>query len=387
MDYNIEVNFDVMNRKYSCICNLKLNNKQVSNEKLEFIIHKNINIDDIKANGNYLDYDISDFNQFQFIPEGKKLTIYNSGINDLTITYKCYFEEIELSKVNSIKSNAIELNLYSPWYPLRTDLPYADFNIKINGLEEFDVIQGEKINNQWLLNYKSQNDAYLIAYKDYHVNSVKDNYVDISIYSNSEVGKEIASIIESKIKDIYLFYKKIFGNNNDIFDLTIAVMNRVDGGGYFRNNLIVLPIEQKTDEELMHFLAHELGHKWWNSAETTTWEDWLNESIAELSSWLYMEHEITDFSYKNIINKYKKEIDECPPIKDLERSNKYVYYSRFKGAKILMEFRNKYGYDKLIDILKMLLTIKDHTTDKWLNKIREFESEKMSNWLLGELNK
>lgn len=383
LEYKIDVSINAKKGEFESICEISFDDKQ---EMIEFLVHQSIIIRSIEAGEENLKYVITDFDELQFMPESKKITVFGKDIHNFTINYEGRLAELK-NKVNSLKEDTVELNIYSSWYPVQLNLPEANYNISITGLEEFEVIHGTKNGKSWKLNIKSSNDAYIIAFKNCIIKRINNENVNIDIYSNNLKGKEIIDIIATQLEDIYNFYVKLFGNINQTFELIFAIMNRVIGGGYFRKNLIVIPINDRTEEEWIHFLAHELAHRWWTGASTITWEDWLNESIAEFSSWLYIEHKLGDTVYKDIISEYENEVKQCPPIRNLERGNEYVYYSRFKGAQILSKLRKKFGNEYLINVLKLLLNLPERNTDDWIKEITKLGYNDISQWLLVEIEK
>lgn len=365
LNYSIDLVINHKTKEFSFLCDVKLDD---FTEEIDFIIYQGVQIESIKSGNIFLEYDEFDFNEIQFFPESKKITISGIKSHDLKIQYKCKLESIAYN-INSINDNWIELNMYSPWYPVRIDVPSANFDIKISGLEDFQVIHGNRIDGIWQLKFIDEVDAYVIGFKDFKYNGLRDESTDINIFSSKTSNLSLPVEFDVLLKDIYDFYTDLFGMGEVSLKLNVAVMDRLSGGGYFRDDLIVLSSEERSELDWIHFFSHELAHKWWKGADTTSWEDWLNESTAEFSSWLFIEKSLGESIAEEVAFEHDDEIRRCPPLRSLEQDIKHVYFSRFKGARVLKSIDEQYGRDELIQCMKILLELQERKTDLWLAEL------------------
>jgi hypothetical protein len=381
LNYSIDLVINHKTKEFSFLCDVKLDD---FTEEIDFIIYQGVQIESITSGNISLEYNEFDFDEIQFFPESKKITISGMKSHDLKIQYKCKLESIAYD-INSINDNWIELNMYSPWYPVRIDVPSANFDIRISGLEDFQVIQGNKTDGIWQLKFIDQVDAYIIGFKDFKHNELRDKSTDISIYSLKSSNMSLPVELDGLLRDIYSFYTDLFGIGEARLKMNVAVMDRLSGGGYFRDDLIVLSSEERSELDWIHFFAHEMAHKWWRGADTTSWEDWLNESTAEFSSWLFLDKHFGKSIVEEVAFEHDNEIRICPPLRNLERDTKHVYFSRFKGARILKGIDEQYGRDELIQCMKILLELPDRKTDLWIAEVTKVGKTDLSNYLSKQL--
>jgi len=305
-----------------------------------------------------------------FFPEAKIISILNkTNIKSIEIKYYGIINRIQESEINSINDDFIELNLYSPWYPLIKSIPTVKYNVLISGIPDYYLLEANKVKNNWSLNIGSI-DCYLLAMKNYSHQSIRINNMKVGFYSINKTGNKIVECLVKYVEDILKFYNNKFGTKYLDNKFNILVAPRIKGGGYCREKLIVLSERGIEEKDLIHFIAHEMAHIWWNGADATSWEDWLNESFAEYSSWLYIEYAFGKEKYEYIIDYYEKETIDCPSIMNMDRSDSKAHVSRFKGALILHEFRNTFGDDELKELFAMLNKLEIKYTDKLMNKVK-----------------
>lgn len=129
LNYRIDLEINYKQKEFSGICDIELD---VPVEEIELVIYRGVQIESISSGDIILEYDEYDFDELQFFPESKKITINGITSCDLKIQYKCKLESMTYN-INSINDTWIELNMYSPWYPIRIDLPRTNFDIKSVG--------------------------------------------------------------------------------------------------------------------------------------------------------------------------------------------------------------------------------------------------------------
>ncbi len=378
LEYEIDLNIDPNRKKYSAYIklNYSLNRKDIG----EFLIHRSSKIKSILYHSSPIPWFLQEV-EMSFIPEAKKLVLNlpEGQVKDLETTLEFYIEGVIdkiKSELNQVSSNYIELNIYSPWYPVPYNLPRSRGRISIKGLEEFYVVKGNKDLDMWVLNLEG-NDNYVIAYKNPKLQVI--NYEGLSIRVIYDAGiacSECLQLINRNIKDILSFYGRIFHTNitlNEKLDIVIAP--REKGGGYCRDNLIVMSMAKLTEEQYALFFAHEISHLWFKGAEVLSWEDWLNESFAEYISLLYIEEKFGKDSYDAGIEKLKLYSSSCPPIKGSDRNSEEGSRVRYKGTLLLHKLRQHYGLDAVIMIMNTLIQLEEKTTQKLVEAVGQKNSE------------
>lgn len=375
MEYLIDLKIDVKAKEFKSKVNLR-HFEQTDSIK-EFLIHRDTHINEIMVNGNSVEWFMEDV-EMSFIPEAKKLIlklepeICAKRCTTIEFNIKGYIDKIKYD-INQISDNYIELNIYSPWYPAVTDLREAKATISISGLDNFYVVKASKNDSKWNLNLKGI-DNYIIAFYKPKIREMKLEAGLIRLISNKD--SETIDIIQNSIKEILDFYNNIFYNNPPTKrELDIVIAPRINGGGYCRENLIVMTEAKLTKEEYERSLAHELSHFWFVGAEVLSWEDWLNESFAEYCSLLYIEEKYGREPYLKAIHKYKEYTKNCPPIKDSDRNSEQGSKIRYKGTVVLHEMRELFGLKIVKEVFNVLNELEIKTTNNLIDKLKTVNEE------------
>jgi len=149
------------------------------------------------------------------------------------------------------------------------------------------------------------------------------------------------------------------------------------GGAYFRKELMVVGKthipndENEIRKNVIAWLAHELGHNWFLGANTSSWEDWLNETGAEWAALLYIllikkdGEELFSLNLSWAKDTYKN----TPVIKspDLKRPAEGVHT---RGVMLFHEIYLRYSVDTIKTILQTLAGLEEVTTDNFLSELR-----------------
>lgn len=368
MEYKIELDIDVKKKEFMSLINLKYS---VEEDIKEFLIHKNTVIEGITINGSQAEWDIEDVDM-AFIPEAKKLILkYSKVSNEPEIIIFSIKGSIDIIKydINQISDKYIELNLYSPWYPVATDLRKAKADIDIYGIDDFYLLKGnKKSNGTWNLSFEEL-DFYIIAFLSPWIKEIKFEYGVVNLIGRKE--NKVIPIIEDGIRDILGFYNNIFKKVVDV-NLDIVIAPREKGSGYCRENLIVMTEARLSKEKYERFLAHELSHLWFIGAEVLSWEDWLNESFAEYISLLYIEKKYGRSTYEEAINKLREYTKKCPPIKDSDRNSEEGSKIRYKGTILLHEMRELFGLDSMYEVFNILIQLNEKKTEGLIVELKKF---------------
>jgi hypothetical protein len=147
--------------------------------------------------------------------------------------------------------------------------------------------------------------------------------------------------------------------------LQIVVSPR-DGWGYSRVPLSVIPetyalkaLSQPDGRfQLLHGNLHEVGHFWWQLADSETSDDWINESLAEFSALHACERLFGAGPVAGVLQAYEQDvrgITSPTAILATRRTdpNGYVLFYE-KGALLWDRLRRKLGDDVLFDVLRHL---------------------------------
>ncbi|MDR0904616.1 MAG: hypothetical protein LBN00_00340 [Oscillospiraceae bacterium] len=261
---------------------------------------------------------------------------------------------------NIVEDRRIALSSYSAWTITETSEP-VEFTFIPEGLEDYFVL----INSADIGN--------IIALKNgcYH----KTESSGFNFYYLNESDKIYADAYARYYDEILRYYASIFApkpiEKMDMVCLGLAESN----GAYFRKELIVFDALSPTDDaekvkrNALFFLPHELGHNWFTGADTSTWEDWLNETGAEWSSLLFaLSIGETEFFEQSVQSSIKRSRD-YPPIKMADGSRPDGVH--VVGTALFYKIYTAYGADTIIAVLKVLAELESKTTAAFLTAVEE----------------
>jgi hypothetical protein len=222
--------------------------------------------------------------------QGRTLQVAYSGAIDETV-----------SSVNTISSELVELALYASWYPVFRGLDRFAFELQANlpknylaisnGKEKSVLMRGGRTIGSWESSSQAF-DIVLLASPSLH--RVKQGAgasfveIDSAALPTSFLQSQAGYLLAARRQ-----LEATLGAPRDASGLQVAYSPR-KGWGYSRIPLIVVseefatravsdPIAKQSD---LRYIFHELSHFWWSIANTGSADDWINEGLAEYSSYL-----------------------------------------------------------------------------------------------------
>lgn len=299
-----------------------------------------------------------------FIQSGKRVTLeIPEGTNSIKMVYSGQV----LGWHNKISDNYVALNFYSAWYPILEDYNMETIKkVTVKNISDFIVVKGKKCEDHW--QYESNDfDCNILAFKDWNIISLENFSPKLNIYSNNSKIEEIKFLSES-FMDIINYFTELLGvesNINGTFDIAIP---KSDEGGYCRKGLIVLCDLPSDKIDVDSFLAHECGHIWSKGADTNSWEDWLNETFAEVLSLWFIKKQYGIEAYINHINYIRKIAEKSPEIKSANGERPEGVH--FKGTYLMHRLSEKFGENKVIEIAKLFVRLQHKTTENLLRDVQ-----------------
>jgi|GEM_PF-2461603 len=297
----------------------------------------------------------------------------------LNVDYTSWITNIPEGGMNQFDKDIMEIGVYVPWFPLQAHFPETVFDMTIKNTD-LTYVGSYKIKNTQDVQLKSPNASVgypLIASKDFNnkIHKLKVFNSEISVYYTHKVQSHIVDELVSSIGKIIKLYSNLFGETSfESLHIYLSPRQNTDaGGGYCRPGLIVLPCGENTSTSIKYsvnedlymykYLAHELGHLWWSSANVDSWENWLNESFAEFSCLLAIRDLKGDAEFDRIISEYKNESVGLGPIKGCDTHNEdYFSIWYMKGPYILSQLEAYMGQTQFLDLLQNLSRMKVKTT-------------------------
>jgi aminopeptidase N len=156
---------------------------------------------------------------------------------------------------------------------------------------------------------------------------------------------------------------------------------RTEGGGFARPGLVVMLYDDRfyQDDDVtpvfLRYLAHEVSHLWWRQAPTTTWQDWLNESFAEMSALMLLRKRFGEEVFAEKVAAYREASTDAPPIRGLARHHEQAFATLYrKGPVLLADLEASIGRDAFLRFLRALADRKMTSTAECLDTLEEVVS-------------
>lgn len=302
---------------------------------------------------------------------------------DFTFKYSGYLDIISPDGVNRLTRNWIELGLYTPWFPLTNNFEQSLFNVSINIENGYEIINSKRQGDNLILYQKKPSfDCTILASKSFKCIKSIVGEIPIEVYYTDDKYKNMAhQINEISTKAIKKYTE--FGNV-ETEKYSIVIAPRQYGGGYCRSGLIVVTPKDELEDKVDYFkfIAHELAHIWWNKSNTTSWEDWLNESFAEYSALIALRDNFKQEDFNKTINIYEEKSKGLPPIKNLSRDDENAYKVLYiKGALVLNKLENRIGEENFRELLLKIHMGKINTTEKFLDTLENICNKELMEFI------
>jgi hypothetical protein len=245
----------------------------------------------------------------------------------------------------------VELAVYAGWFPYDSDSNNFTYDISVKLPSSYKVASSAAVsggNGEWHLQQKLPTmDINLIASGDLKRRvierdglSVGLDYVDMDEKNLDRLFVDIRSTLE--------LYTKWYGHAST-GSLELVISQRPGGGAYARVGLISYPMysyKQNSQDDILQAWGHEVAHLWWHGAPGT-WENWLDESFAEYSSWRLLRTMRGETAFENKIEWARRQCAGKPPVWGTERQSRDGYVVLyFKGALCLYELEKMLGTEK-----------------------------------------
>ena len=378
--YTIDLKIDIEKQLLESDTRLSYLCRLPSTEDLYFYIHKDMEVEEIISDRK-VSYEvgskIAEWSPFVLESKQLKLTfdepILKDERVDIRFKYKGQIDTVTKYEVNRLTKEWIELGIYTPWFPLHESMEQVLFDVRVYVDSEYKVINAKQQGDVFIINQPiPQNDCTIVASDKFkRLQDVLEGF-NLNVYFLDHKHETIAQQIRDYSKNVLNRYRK-FGRI-ELQDISIVIVPRKEGGGYCRPGLIVVTPSDDVVSEINYFkyIAHELAHLWWYRAKTDSWEDWLNESLAEYCALTAIRDIYGEEEFDNKLDRYQKATEGMPPIKDLNRGHDKAFQVLYmKGPLLLNELEKKIGREKFEELLIKAYASNANTTEKFLGKLSE----------------
>ena len=322
----------------------------------------------------------------EFVEKDHAITFKTSSIKNkkVQIAYTLHLDSLSNNGFKFHK-DWIELNLYTAWYPINTKygrFPYTVTTSIDDGYKLFGSGNVDNINGKWKINQTINSiDISQVFYK----NSSKATIGKIELFYIN-INKLAAEKIKSNTKSHFEFLNSWLGKTGSSTKLMLAVSNLKHTTSYARKNFISLSVAKNYSEPYDKILAHELGHLWWNKANVTNWEEWLNESFAEYTAIIAQRRLFGEQNFTKNINRLQKRTEKLASPYKLEKDvDNYQNSVTYKGAYFLHELENKIGRKEFAKFLTKVHKSKIKFTKDLLDLLEVTYGKETAMFLLQKL--
>jgi hypothetical protein len=183
-------------------------------------------------------------------------------------------------------------------------------------------------------------------------------------------------------------------------EFTVIESPRLLGGGYASRGLVVLSGVEEHDylsqrEAYLRYLAHEAAHAWWWEAPTGSWEDWLNESLAEYSALLVVRERFSPEIFERFLERKRDRVTDALPLWEFDRSDtatpeKQALVERMlydRGPLLLHELAQRIGSQRYFELCRAMLWSGVTDTRHMLDLLEELEGGETRQWMEDHLRK
>lgn len=370
---------------------------------IQFYLHKQMEITTLTgpAIASY-SFDKETPSPIPYFPMGRLLEIQlkqplKAGQSvQFNIEYDGYITQWPDWSPNIVAKEWTEIGLYLPWFPYNPQHGDFRFDMAVTAPPGYTVAGfGPGRQHQHTLFFNCNrpvNDIVVVASKFMKQERLTKTTSNIRVF-HSTITQETARGIAADLANILQLYETWYGGHENK-DITLVESARSRGGGYARPGLIVLANLSDAGYTQKHatyirYLAHEAAHIWWRNADTSTWEDWMNEGFAEYSALMVLEKVFGSEEYTTRMKLKDREIKGTPPIWGFDRADQstpasiktaeLLLYS--KAPLILAQFRRRLKHQRYLDFCKTLIATNAGSTDHLLTILKEKHGDGFKTWL------
>ncbi len=273
-------------------------------------------------------------------------------------------KESTMPTMGYIKRDFVELACYSAWYPVPMNIETnMSFEISIESPKDWKwMVNGvlqkvEQGGNSSVWKWKQNsfvNDITMIGLPERDAFSSDES----SFWGPKSI---VASqrILDKDIKELEKRLIDWLGKHGKSTSIKFVVTPRTEGGAYTRSGMIVVGGGYSTDpglrRQVLQAMCHEVCHDWFYKASVRSYDNWIDEALAEYCSIMVTEdlldNGFLDWRTKITLEKLENQ-GEIPSIRSLTRDSNTAYAAYyFRGFLLLNEIAKHFGRDKVNSLI------------------------------------
>lgn len=252
-----------------------------------FALAGSMAIDEVLIDGNRVAYSFEPFEESPLPQPVVKIVVENDAPGDLMVRYHGTLSGV----FRYDRPDVLHFSFYNAWYPFYLDAE-TECRMAVHADNAWEAACGtyDADDNVWRipgieLAPQIMDCNVLMIKKDAYGFLENER---VAVFFEQE-HREMAERVFSFFTGIHQYYVALYGTDR-IGKTTIAYLPEEDewgGDAYTRSGLVVFGHGPEDSPEQRHTFAHEMGHAYGRGADVFSWEDWLNETVAEWSALLY----------------------------------------------------------------------------------------------------
>ena len=311
-------------------------------------------------------------------------------------------KDSEMPRMGYIKSDFVELACYSAWYPvplsMETYMSFlvslespADWTWDANG--EHTGTEGSDETSVWTWKQdRKVNDLTLVGMPKH---SAYNDPASFFWGTKQMVGSQ--KVFDEHIHRLSGMLEEWLGPRGTKAPLRFVITPRQQGGAYARSGMVVVgggyPTESSLHNAVLQAMCHEICHDWFCKASPLTYDNWVDEALAEFCSiHIVNDYVNEDFLTSRIANTKERleKAGELPAIRELVRDKEESYAAfYFRGFLLLNEIAESVGVSRFREVVGEFARVSTQsvsiTSDMFLDLIQKKLGKKsrarMDHWL------
>jgi hypothetical protein len=292
------------------------------------------------------------------------------------VAFSCGGKFVHVSSdTNSFSPHWIELSIDSGWYPYEPENRSFRYDLRIKIDPAYKISGNAQVsgrNGTWHLKQKTATlDIDVVAGLNWTTSIVDTNHLRFRINA-VDAPPVVVQTFAQLAGDAARTFSEWFGNAPSR-DLTVILNPRGDSSSYSRPGYVSLAYSKDPAQlnYLRFNLTHEIAHFWWLRAPGETWENWLNESMAEYSALMYVRNSEGETAFNELMSQRIDRSKDKPAIWGIDRkSPMYATVIYAKGAVRLQALEQMLGRDKFRRFLATLVRKQIKTTHGFLDELQ-----------------
>ena len=311
-------------------------------------------------------------------------------------------KDSDMPAMGYIKRDFVELACYSAWYPVPFNMETnMSFELEFEGPEDWtweangklQKIESKDRTSVWKWKQtRPVNDIVVVGLpkRDAHLN-------EESLFWGPRDLAGSHKVLDNSAREMRKLLEDWLGPRVTRESVRFAITPRKMGGAYARTGLIVVGGGYSTDASLrkpvLQAMCHEICHDWFSKASVRTYDNWLDEALAEYCSIMITDDYLNEGFLESRVEKTKQLLEkqgDIPAIRSLTRDQGEAYAAYyFRGFLLLHEVSEKTNRSKFRDMVREFAQVCNKNRTVTTDMLLEFMEDKLGkdarkiadNWL------